>query len=228
MTIQSPTVSFLWPSAVPAGSSGSRSRSNLFPESDYSGPPAEPAQTTNTMSADRAEHSGRWHTWFRRRFGPWRWIWLKRPSDISLPGHSSSARLARRDKPRLCGRPRPRTSAAAGAGNFEVLAEVARASRFSALLSRGAIFGVRRWSHRFRLGLCRLRPRFSGRSGAGACVFEAALGTLADGSGRLRRARIDRWSRILGRQLASMASQGSSRRRSKSRLPVFDSAAAPR
>ncbi len=103
------TVSFLSPSAVPAASSASRSRSNLFPVSDCWDPLAVPVQTMNTMSADRAAHSGRWHTWFRRRFGPWRWICLKRPSDISLPGHSSSARLARRDRPRLCGSLRPRS-----------------------------------------------------------------------------------------------------------------------
>jgi len=101
------TVSFLSPSAVPAASSGSIPRSNPFPESDYSDPPAEPVQTTNTMSADRALHSGRWHTWSRRRSGPWHWIWPKPPLNFSLPGHSFLARPARRDRPRPCGRPRP-------------------------------------------------------------------------------------------------------------------------
>src|SRR5450759_401687 len=101
------TVSFLSPSAVPAASSGSRPRSNPFPESDYSDPPAEPVQTRNTMSADRALHSGRWHTWSRMRSGPWHWIWPKPPSNFSLPGHSFLARPARRDRPRPCGRPRP-------------------------------------------------------------------------------------------------------------------------
>lgn len=64
------TASFLWPTAVLAVSSGSRLRLNLFPESDYSGPPVEPAQTINTRSGDRAAHSGRWHTWFQTCSGP--------------------------------------------------------------------------------------------------------------------------------------------------------------
>src|SRR5712692_3295194 len=78
---QSLTVSFLSPSAVPAASSDSRPRSNPFPEFDYSDPPLEPSQTINTMSADRAAHSGRWHTWFRTRSVPWRSTCSKRLSD---------------------------------------------------------------------------------------------------------------------------------------------------
>lgn len=59
-----------WPPAARAGSSDSTPRSDLFPESYCSGPPAAPAQTTDTNSANRAAHNGPSRTWFQKRSAP--------------------------------------------------------------------------------------------------------------------------------------------------------------
>ncbi len=74
-------------------------------------PPLVPGQTINRMWADRGLHSGRWHTWFRTRSGPWHSTSRKQLSDISLLRRSFPERLARRGRPRLSGRPRRRYQA---------------------------------------------------------------------------------------------------------------------